>query len=70
MHACAETQFYQTFDMVKQSKNGDIRVIGRVDNSIRIKGVDWMPNEVSTQVVRYCMVIYIIYLVILYCFEQ
>lgn len=42
---------YATYDMVKRSGDGEIRVIGRADNSIRIKGVDWMPMEIASQVV-------------------
>lgn len=53
-----DTQFYETFDMVKQTPDGELRVIGRTDNSIRIKGVDWMPAEVATQVVRYTSIVY------------
>ena len=45
------TQYYETFDMVRKNSDGEQRVIGRTDNSIRIKGVDWMPNEVAEQVV-------------------
>ena len=37
--------------MVQSSVGGELRVIGRTDNSIRIKGVDWMPSEVAEQVV-------------------
>ena len=51
-------QLYETFDMVKQTPDGVQRVIGRTDNSIRIKGVDWMSDEVAMRVVRYfCRVI-------------
>ena len=45
------THHYETFDMVHKSVDDEQRVIGRTDNSIRIKGVDWMPNEVAEQVV-------------------
>ena len=38
--------------MVKRTGDGDIRVIGRVDNSIRVKCVDWMPMEIANQVVK------------------
>ena len=48
------THYYETFDMVRKSSDGEQRVIGRTDNSIRIKGVDWMPNEVAEQVVISC----------------
>lgn len=43
---------YATYDMVKRSGDGEIHVIGRADNSIRIKGVDWMPVEIASGVVR------------------
>ena len=39
-------------DDEEQLVGKSIRVIGRTDNSIRIKGVDWMPNEVAEQVVH------------------
>ena len=43
---------YATYDMIKHSGDSEIHVIGRADNSIRIKGVDWMPMEITSRVVR------------------
>ena len=51
--------------MVRESSDGEQRVIGRTDNSIRIKGVDWMPNEVAKQVVINKLTFLLIILLIL-----